>query len=285
MNLQNNVNIGLCVSTRARITDPVAVMRQSPDVKSEVVSQALFSEEIRILETSEEWTKIETVVDNYVGWLRGRAYRHIKEPTAETIERPIVTVSRLAAHLYGVKDTIYGPIMTLPYESRLEVNVQSKEHDARWLAVILPDESSAFIQRGDVAENKSPMTLDEVCRLSHCFLGLPYTWGGRSSFGYDCSGFVQMLYRQMGISLPRDAKIQRDWEGFSEVTLDKIQPGNLVFFGPDADRIRHVGFCLGGDEFIHSTVAENMPYIRISRLSELRWNGSGDWPYRSFRGK
>ncbi|MCH9717001.1 MAG: C40 family peptidase, partial [Gammaproteobacteria bacterium] len=54
------------------------------------------------------------------------------------------------------------------------------------------------------------MTKDEMIFLSQKFLGCPYTWGGRSSFGFDCSGFVQMLYKEMGICLPRDSGPQAE---------------------------------------------------------------------------
>jgi Cell wall-associated hydrolases (invasion-associated proteins) len=68
--------------------------------------------------------------------------------------------------------------------------------------------------------------------LSKRFLELPYTWGGRSSFGYDCSGFVQMLYRQMGIFIPRDAIDQMHWEKFTPIPIEEAQLGDLYFLGP-----------------------------------------------------
>lgn len=270
-----------CRTEHAHITVPVAVMRADPHAKSEVVSQALFSEPIRVIDKTIGWAKIETVVDGYVGWIKKGEYLAKKQGDKTGAE---VIVARPAAHIYHVKDTIYGPLLTLPFESRLEVNPLSKEHDDRWLAVLLPGKKKGFIQRGDVTEKIKRMTRDEVCRFSFQFLGLPYTWGGRSSFGYDCSGFVQMLYRQMGMQLPRDAQEQCEWKDFVEVSPEKVQPGNLVFFGTDASHIRHVGFCLGNNEFIHATVAENKPFIHVSKLTDPKWSGSGEWPYRRFRG-
>ena len=122
-----------------------------------------------------------------------------------------------------------------------------------------------------------------MCSLSLNFLNLPYTWGGRSSFGYDCSGFVQMLYRQMGLYIPRDTKDQISWEKFKSIPIEDLSTGDLIFFGIDKDKIRHVGLYLGDQKFIHSTVAENAPYIHISSLRDADWNGPGRFAYRAAR--
>jgi cell wall-associated NlpC family hydrolase len=83
------------------------------------------------------------------------------------------------------------------------------------------------------------------------FCGTPYLWGGSSSFGLDCSGFVQLCYRLAGVNLRRDADIQRDDPRFFPVAQDERMPGDLVFFGkPDA--ITHVGMHFADDTFIHS---------------------------------
>ena len=52
-----------------------------------------------------------------------------------------------------------------------------------------------------------------MVELGKPFLGLPYLWGGRPTLGFDCSGFVQMLERQRGIMMPRDAGVQAAWDG------------------------------------------------------------------------
>ena len=265
------------------VSSPVAEMRQEPRQDSEIVSQAYYSEKINILEEASEWVKIETAVDQYQGWVQSNTLCHRNDMYLSNSSNPIAHVNRRAAHLYHVQDTTYGPILTLPFESRLEVLEPKEESNSRWLKVQLVDGRQAYIQRGDVAFNFAPLTRDEMCSLSLQFLGLPYTWGGRSSFGYDCSGFTQMLYRQMEIYLPRDSKDQLHWDGFVSIPTDQLQPGDLVFFGLAEDKIRHVGFYLGDDQFIHATVAENTPYIRISHLSEPEWNGSARFKYCAAR--
>ena len=154
---------------------------------------------------------------------------------------------------------------------------------SRWLHVALPSGELVYIQRGDVSFQHILLSLEEMCQYSKNFLGLPYTYGGRSSFGYDCSGYVQMLYRLMGIFIPRDSKDQIHWDGFSPTTVENLHPGDLIFFGPAEDKVGHVGMFLRDEEFIHAGVSTNMPYIRIARLADPDFNGSGRWGYRAFR--
>ena len=200
---------------------------------------------------------------------------------------PRVAVARLAAHLYNVTDTELGPILTLPFESQLELIEELPQGNQRWLKVKLPDASCGFIQRGDVTFETKKLNRDELCTFSRKFLGLPYTWGGRSSFGYDCSGFVQMLYRQMGVALPRDSKNQINWEGFRAIEITELQVGDLIFWGKNAQKINHVGMYLGNGEFIHTIASvEKMPYLRISHLTDSFWDGNpaNYHAYRTARG-
>jgi hypothetical protein len=262
---------------------PCIEMRAQPSIKSEVVSQALFSERILPIAENADWIKIETIVDEYQGWISKEGVHFRKTPYIAAPQNLVAHVNRCAAHLYDVEDTIYGPAMTLPFESRLEI-VEPMELEKRWIKVSLPDKKKKFIQRGDVAINPLLLKRKEMLALSTRFLGLPYTWGGRSSFGYDCSGFVQMLYRMMGIYLPRDAQEQFHWDGFKDVEISLMRPGDLIFFGMGPDHIRHVGMFLGNGTFIHTSgTGENAPYLRISRLKDKVWNSSGCYPYRAAR--
>lgn len=264
------------------VNEPTVFLKENPTDNSEVVSQVYFSEEVTPLAHEGEWTKVENKIDSYQGWLPKKALCERQTPFIEK-NTPQVSVSRLAAHLYLIEDTVYGPYLTLPYDSKLALIDRQEKPDSRWLKVGLPDGKQAFIQRGDVVFEKTRLTKEALVAFSHNFLGLPYTWGGRSSFGYDCSGFVQMLYRQMNIDLPRDSKDQYRWEGFEPISFENIKPGDLVFFGLEESKIRHVGLYLGDGKFIHSTVRQNAPYLRISSLSEPDWNGSGYYSYRGAR--
>lgn len=265
------------------VNTPVIDMREQPNDNAEMVSQAYYSEQVNILEETPEWLKIETVVDRYSGWIKNKGLCKRQTEFLSNSSDRVAKVNRCAAHLYGVEDTVYGPILTLPFDSRLEVLEPEGLSSSRWIKVGLPDGREAFIQRGDVTLNVDLLDKIQVCSFSLKFLNLPYTWGGRSSFGYDCSGFVQMLYRRMGQFIPRDSKDQIVSEKFKKIAIEDLSAGDLIFFGQSEECIGHVGLYLGDRRFIHSTVAENAPYIRISSLDDEAWNGSGRFAYRAGR--
>lgn len=262
---------------------PVANMRASPNENSEMVSQALYSESVTILGEDQEWLKIETPFDNYQGWIKSEQLCQAQKQFPATPSEQTVKINRCSVHLYHTPDTIYGPVLTLPFESLLQVIEGDAQSNDRWIKVRTFNGLELFVQRGDVSFNRMPLSFGQLAPFSQQFLGLPYTWGGRSSFGYDCSGFVQMLYRQMGIHLPRDSKDQAKSGLFATVEKGNLAEGDLLFFGLSRDQISHVGMYLGADQFVHATVAENAPYIHISNLSSPTWNGLGHYPYKIFK--
>lgn len=275
----------LAVVSLFYINEPVIEMREKASAQSEVVSTAYYSEQVNVLDNtpSPEWCKIQTSIDGYEGWVKKDALKQ-SEVALFKDNAPLAKVMRCSALLYDKADTAFGPILILPFESRLEVLDASNK---RWIKVVTIDGKEGFIQRGDIALDSKVCTMQEVLTLTKQFLGLPYIWGGRSSFGYDCSGFVQMLYRQMNVLLPRDSKDQFKYDGLVATSKENIKPGDLIFWGLAEDKIRHVGLYLGNDEFIHSSVRENKPWVRKSLLTDIEWNGLGQaeagYCYRAFR--
>lgn len=259
------------------VNEPVVTMREEPTEQSKVASQAIFAEKISVEEVNGTWSKIASS-DGYKGWVPSHSIIELKNPYQGSL-----IVSRLAAHLYSVDDTEYGPIKTLPFGTKLQALDTSH---TRWIIVSLPCGEKAYIQKGDVLPISEIKSKHDLVSLSKQFLGLPYTWGGRSSFGYDCSGFVQMLYSHLNIALPRDSKDQINDHRFITVDAENLEPGDLIFFGYSKDKIRHVGMYLGNGEFIHSVASkENQPWIRISSTSDFIWSGKSDcdFPYRVSR--
>ena len=246
-------------------------MREAPSDDSRVLSQALFSESVNIEEDRGEWSQIVSS-DGYLGWVRSNCLVEL-----EGLYRGDCSVSRVRVHVYTRDDIEYGPLLSLPFGSRLRV---LEGLDSRWLRVGLL-EGVGYVQKGDVSEEDRRLNKDELGEFSQQFLGLPYTWGGRSSFGYDCSGFVQMLYCKMGVSLPRDARQQVLDVRLRKVGLDALEAGDLVFFGRSEQEIQHVGMLLGGDRFIHTSSRENRPWLRISSLLDFEWSGQGYYSYRT----
>jgi cell wall-associated NlpC family hydrolase len=98
--------------------------------------------------------------------------------------------------------------------------------------------------------------------------GTPYRNGGADPSGFDCSGFVQYVFAQHGIFVPR--KVIEQFRQGKDVQATQIEAGDLVFFTTVAPGASHVGIALGGDTFVHapSTTGE----VRIERLSAPYWS-------------
>lgn len=234
-----------------------------------MVSQAILGATVERLEERGDWMRIRTW-DGYEGWIRTSELAGRAESYAEGAP---VWVNNLFANLYRDPDvTTRPPAMTAPYDARLELAEEPKDENQRWLRVELPDGRRLWIQRGDVRFDDEPLSIGETIALARRFVGLPYLWGGVSSFGFDCSGFTQMLCRRRGIRIPRDSGPQARWEGMKVIRRADLQPGDLLFFGASEDKITHTGMYIGGGEFIHAT-AYRRPMVQISRLDDPHWSG------------
>ena len=251
----------------AVVLSPVANMYSKPSADADVVSQAIYGSNVGVVERQEGWAHIRTA-DDYTGWtplnalLPGKAY---------AAGGRVAEVESLFAHIYPERSvTAHAPLLTVPFESRLEV-VAEPSDQARWLEVRLPDDRSGWVQAGDIAFDAKPLSIPEMLEFSKRFLGLPYTWGGTSSFGYDCSGFAQMLVRRRGILLPRDAQPQADWSGATPVERSDLKPGDLLYFGGSAKKITHTGVYLGDGKFIDATTWQT-PMVRIDDLNDAHWS-------------
>jgi gamma-D-glutamyl-L-lysine dipeptidyl-peptidase len=182
-----------------------------------------------------------------------------------------VQVESLFANVYRETDvTKHAPLLAAPFESRLELAGDDKDDQGRWLQIVLPDGRGAWIQRSDIVREPGTLTIEQSIELAKRFLGFPYLWGGRSSYGYDCSGFTQMLVRSRGINMPRDADLQAAWDGVVAIDRKDLHAGDLLFFGASADKITHTGMYIGDGEFIHDTT-HGHPVVQISRLDDQPW--------------
>jgi cell wall-associated NlpC family hydrolase len=244
-------------------------MYSAASTDSDVVSQAIYASNVRLLEEKSGWAKVQTP-DRYTGWLAlDKVAREEGEGYATTSRT--IQVNSLSANLYREPDvTAHRPLLTVPFETKLEVISEGKGDDAGWWQVRLVDRQAAWIQDGDVNHDPKPLTIEQSIALGKRFLGVTYTWGGRSSFGFDCSGFTQMLVRSRGINMPRDADLQAAWDGVAPIDRKKLRAGDLLFFGSSADHITHTGMFIGHGQFIHDTT-NGHPGVQISRLKDQPW--------------
>lgn len=103
--------------------------------------------------------------------------------------------------------------------------------------------SSAYDSRAEAT------TLDAVLVHTIAEIGKPYQWGGESPrTGFDCSGFIQYVLGRAGVTIPRTSFAQA--EALPAVSLNRIRPGDLVFFNTMGQPFSHVGIYIGGNQFV-----------------------------------
>ncbi len=236
----------------------VAQLRRHPDEVHEIVDQAMMGSELRILKIKNKYWVYCQLDDEYLGWMTIssikigdqnfiRQWREqdklvITANFGQVWEKPSLKSIR------SVSDVVKGNKLI------------NRGLNMGWYQVKLPDGRVGYIQ-SDLVTNENKFnddskfkSIDKLLNTAYRFLGLPYLWGGRSTKGFDCSGFSQTVFKLNGISLPRDANMQVN-SGI-EVTIDdslkNFKPGDLLFFGKDIDHIFHVGIYIGNDQFIHS---------------------------------
>lgn len=231
-----------------RIAVNVADIRAKPKFKSERLTQALYNEKIEVLESGDEYSSVR-LPDGYEGFINNRFFAERKE----SAEGKYIVSSVYAAAFSKLKDK--PEIATLlPFSCRFD----AIEHDKDFLKLTSSLYGEIFIKKSDVKlveqlPKLGAANMDLLCQNCRKFIGVPYLWGGKSFFGFDCSGFVQVNYSFFGIKLPRDTKDQIK-VGIG-VEKDEIEPGDLLFFK------RHVGIAVSKDEYIHSSVSENGVHI------------------------
>jgi cell wall-associated NlpC family hydrolase len=262
---------GMKGQTRAVVVTPVLNMMSKASADADVVSQARYGMTVKVEKEEGGWAQIRTPGDDYPGWAAAEGLRMLGEGETYAESGKVARVESLRAHLYREASvTKHAPVLTVPYETKLEVASERPEENKRWIEVKLGGGGRAWVQRGDISLASAALGIEELLALSKRFLGLPYTWGGTTSFGYDCSGYTQMLVRRGGVLMPRDAQPQADWEQMTKIGREELRPGDLLYFGSTAKRITHTGFYLGGGEFIHSTT-NTQPVLQISRLDDQPW--------------
>ncbi|MEO5946613.1 MAG: C40 family peptidase [Chitinophagaceae bacterium] len=220
----------------AIISVPAAPVRRKPGHREEMVNQLLFGELVKVIKTKGElWVKIQSLHDGYIGWMTNTMLQSIEEDKANTING-FATAELLNTILLGENK------FHIPVGSSLPVFENGKGRLGETEYIF----SGKYFKRGEQVPSTQLVT-----QLSTAWLNAPYLWGGRTPLGVDCSGFVQVIYKLMGIDLPRDAW-QQAQVGKSVKIFSEVKPGDLAFFDNKED-IVHVGIILENNQLIHSS--------------------------------
>ncbi len=230
----------------AVVSAPAAPVRRKPNHRKEMVNQLLFGETVRILkEKGETWVRIRSLHDSYEGWMTNTPLQQVDETMANTMST-FAAIAMLSVISIGEKK------INIPFGSSLPFFENNKGK--------LGDIEYEFSGEYCKIDEQQPGE-ELVTRLSTAWLNAPYLWGGRTPLGVDCSGFVQVIYKLMGIDLPRDAW-QQAQEGKPVKKFRRAQAGDLAFFN-NKEEIVHVGILLGEGRIIHASGK-----VRIDKISK-----------------
>lgn len=203
-------------------------IRKEASHTSEMVSQLLFNELYEVQDEKAGWLLIRTELDQYEGWIQGIQHHAIGE------EEQLAILTKMR---YIVDQPV------LDYQGR-QLSIGTVLYEPAPGSMTVP---GRFV----------PAMMIE---FGQKLLGAPYLWGGRSIFGIDCSGFVQLCARAAGKLLPRDAS-QQVQEGELVYFLPEIQPGDLAFFGNEDGKIVHVGMMLDNERILHASGQVRIDYL------------------------
>jgi len=200
------------------------------------------------------WTRV-AVVDQptpidrlgYPGWVPSRQLTS-SSSFGGLLSGPIAEVTATTALLRG-----RGRPLELSFGTRLPAMGRSGNdvlvQTPAGATARLPDSAVSVYGSAEAIPTPAGKQLVATARL---FLGVRYLWGGTSAYGYDCSGFVNLIYRAHGIVIPRDADAQA--LAGRPVARQGLEPGDLVFFAtdPPSRGITHVAMYIGGGQIIES---------------------------------
>ena len=223
-------------------------VRRRPEHRSELGSQLLLGEVVRVISASRDglWSRIENEADGYRGWARN--WGLIPVPAARAGRWRARATARVTRGVVEAMATPRGGALVTPLflNSRLIPDGRPAAGQRR---LELPDGRRAWVPAGAVVIGARP-GVDIAARIRG-LLGVPYIWGGRTSAGFDCSGFTQQVLAEQGVALPRDA-----WQQFrGSKALRNGEPhqiGDLIFFGNPGERPSHVGIALGAGYYAHA---------------------------------
>lgn len=250
--------------------------RESESTDSKVIRMLSEDTKVWVIDQQENWYKI--VVDNEVGYVHSLYVQLDSESAARG------TVNADEVKLRAGPSTNKGIVASYDRDKPLIVylrqddwyKVKTSDNNVGWiykkyvtlsnqsasrsLDVLFLDESAYVMDVGNTGER--------AAAIAQKYLGVKYVWGGMSPSGFDCSGLMVYVYKQLGITLTRVAAEQA--RHGTPVSKSNLKPGDLVFFYTDSSNsgyISHCGMYIGGGKFIHASSSRTQNRVTISSLN------------------
>ncbi len=211
-------------------------MRAEANDRSEMVNMILFGEAFEIIERRPNWVRVRLQHDQYTGWINPLQSRPLSFESFQKLAKNPKFFVKSVQSLTDLNGLKYEVTRGACLPNVTQGNFNIGEHN--------------FIFKGELYSSKKDRAAIKDSAMD--YLGTPYFWGGRSSLGIDCSGFIQMIFRMNGIFLPRDAS-QQVIRGKSLSFLEECNTGDLAFFDNAEGDIIHVGIILEDYKVIHAS--------------------------------
>jgi gamma-D-glutamyl-L-lysine dipeptidyl-peptidase len=223
-------------------------VRKAPQEQSEMTNQLLFGEYYHIEELMDKWLKVKTRFDPYSGWIDRKFFREAGlEINTENQVQPVLYSKIAEIEMQDGSTQLIPSGSNLPYydQAAREIRIGKQKFRIRPLfgEILLPESQKVY-------------------ETAVQFMNTPYLWGGRSVFGFDCSGFIQIVLKIHGISISRNT-MQQVKAGNGIQSLKNAVPGDLAFFCNDTGRINHVGMVLADNQIIHCS-----GWVRVDLLDD-----------------
>ena len=216
----------------------VVPCRLEPSDTSEMVTQLLFGETVKVYEEKKKsWRRAKTAYDDDC-WLDEKQITFISEEEFNQINNN--NISSELVHVIEHKAT--GLITPINLGSSLP-NFKDK---------LIAIGNTQYTFGGNSINTSKEIDKSKLIENAMMYLNAPYLWGGRSPFGIDCSGFTQVVYKLNGFQLPRDAAKQAEI-GQTLSFIEESESGDLAFFDNEEGNIIHVGIMLENNCIIHAS--------------------------------
>lgn len=241
------------------IVTTVANLRLRPSHKSELLTQSLLGEEISIVKSRSLWSQVICRKDDYCGWMENGSFAPCTMVELQTFHQDSKRVNFLQADFLEKATKQSQILLQLVMGCRLRILGSV----GKYFEVCTPSKERGFVAKTAFNEFLPSPPRERLQSIAFACLGIHYLWGGSTPKGLDCSGFVQLVMRECGINLPRDAQEQSE-HGIKISNIAKFQFGDLLFFGSVAGkktRVTHVALCLGDGMYVHAS-----SFVRIHSL-------------------